>query len=95
MNRRTVSCLRSPHGIPVSCEIFAERGDDGLPVIISSVEVEGGHGVRIFSQTLTDGQEALSIYRKWRARPENRSRVVRIQEDSSLREKIKRFQRYE
>lgn len=68
----------SPIGTPVSCEIYVETDDDGLPEILSSVEVEGMGGNRILSQSEVDETEVLLIYRQWRRRPENQGLIRRV-----------------
>lgn len=70
--------FRSPFGLPVSCEIYVRTDDDGLPEILSSVEVEGSGGNRILSLTEVDEQEVLLIYRQYRRRPENQNRIRRV-----------------
>ena len=68
----------SPIGTPVSCEIYVETDDDGLPEILSSVEVEGSRGFRILSQSEVDETEVLLMYRQWRRRPENQGLIRRV-----------------
>ena len=76
--------FRSPLGFPVSCEISVELDDDGLPVILSSVEIESGGTAqnRILSQSPVDGDEVLLIYRGWRRRSENQVKIRRLDADS-------------
>ena len=72
--------LRSPLGVPVSCEIYVEPDSDGVPVILSSIEIESGGEARnrILSQSPVDGEEVLRIYRNWRTRSENQDRIRRV-----------------
>ena len=70
--------FRSLFGIPVSCEIYVETDDDGLPEILSSVEVEGVGGNRILSQSEVDETEVLLMYARFRRNPENRGRIRRV-----------------
>ena len=65
-------------GTPVSCEIYVETDDDGLPEILSSVEIEGSRGNRILSQSEVDETEVLLMYRLFRRRPENQGRILRV-----------------
>ncbi len=75
---RNLTRFRSPLLRPVSCEIYVEVDDDGLPEILSSVEVEGMGGNRILSQSEVDETEVLLIYRQWRRRPENQGLIRRV-----------------
>lgn len=75
--RRTTR-FRSPLLCPVSCEIYVETDGDGIPEIISSVEIEGSFGVRILSQSEVDETEVLLMYRRFRRRPENQGRIKRV-----------------
>lgn len=70
--------FRSPLLRPVSCEIYVENGSDGLPEILSSVEVEGSRGFKILSQSEVDETEVLLMYRQFRRRPENQDRIRRV-----------------
>ena len=63
---------------PVACEIYVKTDDDGLPEILSSVEVEGSGGNRILSQSEVDETEVLLMYRLFRRRPENQGRIRRV-----------------
>lgn len=63
---------------PVACEIYVKTDDDGLPEILSSVEVEGSGGNRILSQSEVDETEVLLIYRLFRRRPENQGLIRRV-----------------
>lgn len=75
---RDLTRFRSPLLRPVSCEIFVELDDDGNPEILSSVEVEGSFGNRILSQSEVDETEVLLMYRRFRRRPENQGRILRV-----------------
>ncbi len=75
---RNLTRFRSPLLRPVSCEIYVEVDDDGLPEILSSVEVEGSFGNRILSQSEVDETEVLLMYRLFRRRPENQGRIRRV-----------------
>ena len=77
-NPRRRMIFRSPLLRPVSCEIYVEVDDDGLPEILSSVEVEGSFGNRILSQSEVDETEVLLMYRLFRRRPENQGRIRRV-----------------
>lgn len=78
-------CFRSPLGFPVSCEISVEVGRDGLPEILSSVEIEASpSGNRILSQSPLEEVEVLLIYREWRRRPENQGKIRRIDTDTEF-----------
>lgn len=77
-------------GIPVSCEIFVEKDEDGVPEILRSVEIEGSRGIRILSQSVSDVDEVLLIYRKWRRRPENQDRISRVEIPLTNRKTISR-----
>lgn len=70
--------FRSPLLRPVSCEIYVENDSDGLPEILSSVEVEGSRGFKILSQSEVDETEVLLMYRQFRRRPENQDRIRRV-----------------
>lgn len=70
--------FRSPLLRPVFCEIYVENDSDGLPEILSSVEVEGSRGFRILSQSEVDETEVLLMYRQFRRRPENQDRIRRV-----------------
>ena len=63
---------------PVSCEIYVGTDDDGLPEILSSIEVEGSGGNRILSQAEVDETDVLLMYRQFRQRPENQVRIQRV-----------------
>lgn len=76
LRRRMI--FRSPLLRPVSCEIYVENGSDGLPEILSSVEVEGSRGFKILSQSEVDETEVLLMYRQFRRRPENQDRIRRV-----------------
>ena len=71
--------LSSLLGVPVSCEIYVEVDEDGIPEIQRSVEIEGSRGIRILSQSVIDEEEVLMIYRNWRRRPENQDRIRRVE----------------
>lgn len=66
-------------GIPVSCEIYVEVDDDGVPEILRSVEIERSRGIKVLSQSALDDDEVLLIYRNWRKRPENQDRIRRVE----------------
>ena len=88
--RRSLS-FRSPLGFPVACEISVEVGTDGLPEILSSVEIETSpSGNRILSQSPVEEVEVLLIYRDWRRRSENQGKIRRIDTDTEFRN----YQRY-
>ena len=70
--------FRSPLLRPVSCEIYVENDSDGIPVILSSVEVEGSRGIRILSQSEVDESEVLLMYARFRRNPENWGRIRRV-----------------
>lgn len=70
--------FRSPLLRPVFCEIYVENDSDGLPEILSSVEVEGSRGFKILSQSEVDETEVLLMYRQFRRRPENQDRIRRV-----------------
>ena len=59
-------------------EIYVENDSDGIPVILSSVEIEGSRGIRILSQSEVDETEVLLMYRLFRRRPENQGRIRRV-----------------
>ena len=56
----------SMFGVPVSVEVQAEVDQDGLPEILGSVEIEGGRGFRVLSQTEVSQEDVRLIYRAWR-----------------------------
>ena len=75
---RNLTLFRSPLLRPVSCEIYVETDDDGVPEILSSVEVEGCGRNRILSQSEVNETEVLLMYRLFRRRPENQGRILRV-----------------
>lgn len=58
----------SMFGIPVSVEVQAEVDQDGLPEIVRSVEIEGGRGFLVLSQTGASEEDVLLMYPSWRRR---------------------------
>ena len=59
-------------------EIYVENDSDGIPVILSSVEVEGSRGNRILSQSEVDETEVLLMYARFRRKRENQGRIRRV-----------------
>ena len=89
-SRRSL-CFRSPLGFPVSCEISVEVSPDGVPVILSSVEIESSPSEnKILCQSPVEEVEVLLIYREWRRRSENQYRIRRLDTDTEFLN----FQRY-
>ena len=66
-------------GVPVSCEIYVEVDEDGIPEILRSVEIERSRGFMVLSQSVIDNDEVLLMYRNWRRRPENESKIHRVE----------------
>lgn len=71
--------IRDDLGRPVSLEIYVEEDGDGFPNILRSVEITGADGCLILSQAPVDEESVLLIYRKWRSRPENQDRILRVE----------------
>lgn len=90
---RNLTRLRSPLLRPVSCEIYVENDSDGIPVILSSVEVEGSRGIRILSQSEVDETEVLLMYVRFRRKPENQDRIRRVYLED-LRKPIRRTNKH-
>ena len=90
---RNLTRLRSPLLRPVSCEIYVENDSDGIPVILSSVEVEGSRGIRILSQSDVDETEVLLMYARFRRKPENQGRIHRVYLED-LRRPIRRTNKH-
>lgn len=63
-------------GVPVSVEVEAELDQDGLPEILRSVEIEGGRGFLVLSQTGASEEDVLLMYPSWRRR--NRISIKKI-----------------
>ena len=77
-NPRRRMIFRSPLLRPASCEIYVETDSDGVPEILSSVEIEGTGENRILSQSEVDKTEVLLMYRRFRRKPENQERIRRV-----------------
>ena len=71
--------VRDDLGRPVSCQIFAEADEDGVPEILRSVEIVGAEGTIVLSQSPIDEEEVLLIYKNWRSRPENQDLIRRVE----------------
>lgn len=68
-------------GVPVSVEVQAELDQDGLPEILGSLEIEGGRGFLVLSQTGVSEEDVLLMYPTWRKR--NRESIKTIYYDKN------------
>lgn len=64
-------------------EIYVELDSNGCPEILHSIEIDGGTGIQILSQTYVDDGSIGLIYQRWREDIENQDKIHRIDRDIS------------